>query len=61
MATLQLQRAEVSLLDHEANREVYTAECEMLKARIRRLRKQVNDLTMEQDDSNKSATAGTAD
>ena len=61
MATLQLQRAEVSLLDHEANREVYTAECEMLKARIKRLRKQVNDLTMEQDDSNKSATAGTAD
>ena len=48
MATLQLQRAEVSLLDHEANREVYTAECEMLKARIKRLRKQVNDLTMEQ-------------
>ena len=61
MATLQLQRAEVSLLDHEANREVYTAECEMLKARIRRLRKQVNDLTLEQGDSNKSATAGTAD
>ena len=61
MATLQLQRAEVSLLDHEANREVYTAECEMLKTRIKRLRKQVNDLTMEQDDSNKSATAGTAD
>lgn len=61
MATLQLQRAEVSLLDHEANREVYTAECEMLKARIKRLRKQVNDLTMEQDDSIKSATAGTAD
>lgn len=61
MATLQLQRAEVSLLDHEANREVYTAECEMLKARIKRLRKQVNDLTLEQDDSNKSATAGTAD
>mgnify|MGYP003407652278 FL=1 len=61
MATLQLQRAEVSLLDHEANREVYTAECEMLKARIKRLRKQVNDLTLEQGDSNKSATAGTAD
>ena len=61
MATLQLQRAEVSLLDHEANREVYTAECEMLKTRIKRLRKQVNDLTLEQDDSNKSATAGTAD
>ena len=61
MATLQLQRAEVSLLDHEANREVYTAECEMLKIRIKRLRKQVNDLTLEQDDSNKSATAGTAD
>ena len=60
MATLQLQRAEVSLLDHEANREVYTAECEMLKARIKRLRKQVNDLTMEQDDSIKSATAGAA-
>ena len=48
MATLQLQRAEVSLLDHEANREVDTAEGEMLKARIKRLRKQVNDLTMEQ-------------
>ena len=48
MATLQLQRAEVSLLDHEANREVYTAECELLKARIKRLRKQVNDLTMAQ-------------
>lgn len=61
MVTLQLQRAEVSLLDHEANREVYTAECEMLKARIKRLRKQVNDLTLEQGDSNKSATAGTAD
>ena len=61
MATLQLQRAEVSLLDHEANREVYTAECEMLKARIKRLRKQVNDLTLEQGDSNKSATADTAD
>lgn len=61
MATLQLQRAEVSLLDHEANREVYTAECEMLKIRIKRLRKQVNDLTLEQGDSNKSATAGTAD
>lgn len=61
MATLQLQRAEVSLLDHEANREVYTAECEMLKARIKRLRKQVNDLTLEQGDSNKSATAGAAD
>ena len=61
MATLQLQRAEVSLLDHEANREVYTAECEMLKTRIKRLRKQVNDLTLEQGDSNKSATAGTAD
>ena len=60
MATLQLQRAEVSLLDHEANREVYTAECEMLKARIKRLRKQVNDLTMEQDDSTKSVTAGAA-
>ena len=61
MVTLQLQRAEVSLLDHEANREVYTAECEMLKARIKRLRKQVNDLTLEQGDSNKSATADTAD
>ena len=61
MATLQLQRAEVSLLDHEANREVYTAECEMLKARIKRLRKQVNDLTMEQDDSSKQPSAGPAD
>ena len=48
MATLHLQRAEVRLLDPEANRAVYTADCEMLKSRIQRLRKQVNDLTMEQ-------------
>ena len=60
MATQQLQHAEVSLLDHEANREIYTSECEMLRARIKRLRKQVNDLTMEQDDSIKSAPAGPA-
>ena len=57
MATLQLQRAEVSLLDHEANREVYTAECEMLKARIKRLRKQVNDLTLEQTEVAKTTSS----
>ena len=61
MATQQLQHAEVSLLNHEANREIYTSECEMLRARIKRLREQVNDLTKELDDSSKSATAGTAD
>lgn len=48
MAVQQLQRAEVSLLDHEANRETYTAECEMLKTRIKRLRKQVADLAKEE-------------
>lgn len=61
MATQQLQHAEVSLLDHEANREIYTSECEMLRARIKRLRKQVNDLTKEQDDSSKPASTGFAD
>lgn len=61
MATQQLQHAEVSLLDHEANREIYTSECEMLRARIKRLRKQVNDLTEELDDPSKSASTGSAD
>ena len=61
MATQQLQHAEVSLLDHEANREIYTSECEMLHARIKRLRKQVNDLTKELDDPNKQPSAGSAD
>ena len=56
MATKQLQHAEVSLLDHEANREIYTSECEMLKARIKRLRKQVNDLTKELEDASKSTS-----
>lgn len=61
MAVQQLQRAEVSLLDHEANREIYTSECEMLRARIKRLRKQVNDLAKEKDDPNKSTSAGSSD
>lgn len=56
MATKQLQHAEVSLLDHEANREIYTSECEMLKARIKRLRKLVNDLSEELEDASKSTS-----